>query len=101
MPPYGFAPSACFRWVQRSPFSPYDGALLLEGRSPRARALKEIEDVDAILEPFKGSFDRFSGQLGIEPQRKLEGADNPGDVILANPTSRSSQEAWMQTIARC
>ena len=41
------------------------------------RALKDIEDVNTILEPFKGAFDRFSGQLGIKPQQKLEGADNP------------------------
>ena len=41
------------------------------------RALKDIEDVNTILEPFKGAFKRFSGQLGIVPQGKLEGADSP------------------------
>ena len=41
------------------------------------RALKDIEDVNTILEPFKGAFDRFSGELGIQPLPKLEGADNP------------------------
>lgn len=41
------------------------------------RALKDIEDVNTILEPFKGAFERFSGELGIRPQRKLEGADSP------------------------
>lgn len=41
------------------------------------RALKDIEDVNTILEPFNGAFNRFSGQLGIVPQRKLEGADSP------------------------
>jgi len=40
------------------------------------RALKDIEDVNTILDPFKGAFDRFSGQLEIEPQEKLEGADS-------------------------
>lgn len=41
------------------------------------RALKDIEDVNTILEPFKGAFDRFSGELGIQPQPKLEGANKP------------------------
>jgi len=41
------------------------------------RALKDIEDVNTILEPFKGAFRRFSGQLGIAPQRNLEGAGSP------------------------
>ena len=41
------------------------------------RALKDIEDVNTILDPIKGAFDRFSVQLGIEPQEKLEGADSP------------------------
>jgi len=37
------------------------------------RALKDIEDVNTILDPFKAAFDRFSVQLGIEPQEKLDG----------------------------
>lgn len=41
------------------------------------RALKDIEDVNTILDPFKGAFDRFSRELGIQPQRRLEGADSP------------------------
>jgi hypothetical protein len=41
------------------------------------RALKDIEDVNTIIEPFKGAFGRFSKELGIMPQRKLEGADSP------------------------
>jgi len=41
------------------------------------RALKDIEDVNTILDPFKSAFDRFSGKLGIQAQQKLEGADMP------------------------
>lgn len=41
------------------------------------RAIKDIEDVNTILDPFKSAFERFSGELRIQPQRKLEGADSP------------------------
>lgn len=57
----------------------YGSATHLDPADLRAirRAIKDIEDVNSILEPFKVAFGRFSRELGIRPQRKLEGADSP------------------------
>ena len=44
------------------------------------RALKDIDDVNSALEAFRSAFDRFSRDLSIRSQGKLEGADRPALV---------------------
>lgn len=40
-------------------------------------ALKDIDDTNQSLGPFKAAFTRFSRELGITPQARLEGAGTP------------------------
>ena len=63
-------------WSTLNEFQNATGADESDLRTIR-RALKDIEDFNEILEPFKVAFARFSGQLGIVAQRKLEGEDSP------------------------
>lgn len=62
-----------------SKLNEYGSATRVEASDVRAikRAIKDIEDVNTILDPFKNAFERFSGELGIRPQESLEGADQP------------------------
>ena len=62
-----------------STLNEYGSATRADASELRAirRAISDIEGVNTILEPFKSAFGRFSGELGIQPQLKLEGAENP------------------------
>ena len=71
-----------------STLNEYESATRADPADLRAikRALKDIEDVNTILEPFRSAFARFSGELGIKPQQKLEAADLPLLVELEKQT---------------